>query len=73
MKKVEFINEVKNQSVSELNDRARSMAEELMRLRFKKATNQVEQSHRIKELRRNIARVQTFIARAGKSNSERVS
>ncbi|MDE7157141.1 MAG: 50S ribosomal protein L29, partial [Lachnospiraceae bacterium] len=35
---------------------------ELFNLRFQNATNQLENTSRIKEVRRNIARIQTIIA-----------
>jgi large subunit ribosomal protein L29 len=63
MKKTEFLNELKGKSVADLDKQARTIAEELMKLRFRKVTGQVEQSHRIRELRRNLARLQTVLTR----------
>ena len=39
---------------------------ELFNLRFQNATNQLDNTSRIKEVRRNIARIQTVIAEQAK-------
>lgn len=64
MKKTEFINEMKGKSVRELHQQAQALSEELMKMRFKKVTGQVEQPHRFKVVRRNLARVKTMITKA---------
>ena len=46
----------------ELNAELDNMKKELFNLRFQNATNQLENTSRIKEVRRNIARIQTIIA-----------
>jgi large subunit ribosomal protein L29 len=63
MKKTEFLNEIKGKSITDLDAKARTMSEELMKIRFRKVTGQVEQSHRIRELKRNLARVQTAMSK----------
>jgi large subunit ribosomal protein L29 len=68
MKRNDFINEIKGLSVTELTERARSMTEEMMKLRFRKVTGQLEQSHRLGQIRRDLARVQTFISKAKAAN-----
>lgn len=55
---------------AELAERYRHFKEELFTLRFQKATQQLEKNHRLRELRRDIARVLTYLeqreaARAG--------
>ncbi len=62
MKTKEFIEEVKSKSVDDLNTELVDAKKELFNLKFQNATNQLENTGRIKEVRRNIARIQTVIA-----------
>ena len=62
MKKTDFLNEIKGLSPEELKTRSVSIAEELMKLRFRQVTGQLEQTHRIRLLKRNLAQVQTIVA-----------
>ena len=48
--------------VKELNEELVAAKKELFNLRFQNATNQLENTSRIKEVRKNIARIQTVIA-----------
>ena len=48
-------------SAVELNEELVAAKKELFNLRFQNATNQLENTGRIKEVRRNIARIQTVI------------
>ncbi len=59
-----YVEELKNASVTELNAQLVEAKKELFNLRFQNATNQLENTARIKEVRRNIARIQTFITAA---------
>ena len=61
MKTKEYVNELKNASVADLNAQLVEAKKELFNLRFQNATNQLENTARIKEVRRNIARIQTMI------------
>ena len=61
MKADKFVKELKNKSVEELNQELVSAKKELFNLRFQNATNQLDNTARIKEVRRNIARIQTVI------------
>ena len=45
----------------ELNTELSKMKKELFNLRFQNATNQLDNTARIKEVRKNIARIQTII------------
>ena len=47
---------------SELNEELVAAKKELFNLRFQNATNQLDNTSRIKEVRKNIARIQTVIA-----------
>ena len=64
MKTKESVNELKNASVADLNAQLVEAKKELFNLRFQNATNQLENTARIKEVRRNIARIQTMITAA---------
>ena len=56
-----FVNELRGKSVEELNEELVAAKKELFNLRFQNATNQLDNTGRIKEVRRNIARIQTVI------------
>ncbi len=64
MKNSEYVKDLKNASVADLNAQLVEAKKELFNLRFQNATNQLENTARIKEVRRNIARIQTFISAA---------
>ena len=57
-----FVNELRGKSVEELNEELVAAKKELFNLRFQNATNQLDNTARIKEVRKNIARIQTVIA-----------
>ena len=56
-----FVNELRGKSVEELNEELVAAKKELFNLRFQNATNQLDNTSRIKEVRKNIARIQTLI------------
>ena len=56
-----FVNELRGKSVEELNQELVAAKKELFNLRFQNATNQLDNTSRIKEVRKNIARIQTVI------------
>ncbi len=62
MKTKKFVEELKAKSVAELNDELVAAKKELFNLRFQNATNQLDNTSRIKEVRKNIARIQTVIS-----------
>ena len=59
MKTRDFINELNGKTVDELNADLVAAKKELFNLRFQNATNQLDNTSRIKEVRKNIARIQT--------------
>jgi large subunit ribosomal protein L29 len=61
MKSKTFLNEIKSLSVAELKLKKIALKEELMKLRFKGAVNQLEKGHLISELKKNVARVETVL------------
>ena len=62
MKSNKFVEELKTKSDAELAQELVAAKKELFNLRFQNATtNQLDNTARIKEVRRNIARIQTVI------------
>ena len=56
------LNKMREMTDVELNAELDKMKKELFNLRFQNATNQLDNTSRIKEVRRNIARIQTVMA-----------
>ena len=56
MKASKYIEELRSQTPADLNDKLTEAKKELFNLRFQNATNQLENTGRIREVRRNIAR-----------------
>ncbi len=67
MKSNKFVQGLKAKTVAELNTELVAAKKELFNLRFQNATNQLDNTSRIKEVRRNIARIQTAITEASKA------
>ncbi len=61
MKAAKYLEELRNLSGAELQNQLVSAKKELFNLRFQNATNQLDNTARIKEVRRNIARIKTVI------------
>ena len=61
MKINKFVEDLKAKSVAELNEELVAAKKELFNLRFQNATNQLDNTGRIKEVCKNIARIQTVI------------
>ena len=57
-----YVEDLKTKSAAELQEELVAAKKELFNLRFQNATNQLDNTSRIKEVRRNIARIQTLIA-----------
>ena len=67
MKTKKYLDNLNAKSLAELNQELVSAKKELFNLRFQNATNQLENTGRIKEVRRNIARIQTVISAKSKA------
>ena len=67
MKINKFVEDLRTKSAAELNEELVAAKKELFNLRFQNATNQLDNTSRIKEVRKNIARIQTVITE--KSNA----
>lgn len=61
MKRQNLLKEIRGLSAQDLKQRARNIAEEMMKLRFRMGTGQLEQTHRVRDLRREFARIQTVL------------
>lgn len=54
-------NEIKDMTVDELNSKLAELKQELFNLRFQHAVNQLENTKRLQAVKKDIARVKTFI------------
>ena len=61
MKTSQYLADLKDKSVEELNNDLVAAKKELFNLRFQNATNQLDNTSRIKDVRKNIARIQTVM------------
>ncbi|MEA2569158.1 MAG: large subunit ribosomal protein [Acidobacteriota bacterium] len=53
--------ELREKSVDELQTRERDLNEQLFKLRFQRATGNMEQPSKIRQVRREIARIKTLL------------
>ncbi|MDO4622657.1 MAG: 50S ribosomal protein L29 [Eubacteriales bacterium] len=67
MKSKKYVEDLRAKSAAELNDELVAAKKELFNLRFQNATNQLDNTARITEVRKNIARISTVIAQNSKS------
>ncbi|MBO4697826.1 MAG: 50S ribosomal protein L29 [Lachnospiraceae bacterium] len=63
-----YLEGLNSKTVEELNSELVAAKKELFNLRFQNATNQLENTSRIKEVRKNIARIQTVITAKNSAN-----
>ena len=56
------ITTLRDKSIDELRNRERDLKEQLFKLRFQRATGQLENTSRLREARRDIARIKTIAA-----------
>lgn len=54
-------NTLREKSVDELNTRQRELSEQLFKLRFQRATGRMESPAKMREVRREIARIKTLL------------
>ncbi len=64
MKSKKYLEDLRKKSETELNEELVAAKKELFNLRFQNATNQLENTSRITEVKRNIARINTCLATA---------
>jgi large subunit ribosomal protein L29 len=53
--------ELRDQTVEELHERERDLAEQLFALRLQKVTGQLEKPSRVRQVRKDLARVMTVL------------
>ena len=56
--------EIKNMTVDEMNEKLAGLKEELFALRFQLAVNQLENTARLKAVKKDIARIKTSLRAA---------
>ncbi len=61
MKSKKYLDSLHDKSIEELNRELVTAKKELFNLRFQNATNQLDNTARIHEVRKNIARIQTVM------------
>ena len=66
MKTNKYVEDLNARSAAELAQDLAAAKKELFNLRFQNATNQLDNTARIKEVRKNIARIQTVITKKQK-------
>ncbi len=66
MKTKKYLEDLQAKSVAALAEDLVAAKKELFNLRFQNATNQLDNTARIKEVRKNIARIQTVITQKQK-------
>ena len=66
MKTHQYVEELRAKSAAALAEDLVAAKKELFNLRFQNATNQLDNTARIKEVRKNIARIQTVITQKQK-------
>ncbi len=69
MKSDKYLNELRAKSDDELKAALTDAKKELFNLRFQNATNQLENTSRVKDVRKNVARIQTVITERAMANS----
>lgn len=69
MKINKYVEDLKAKSAAELADELVAAKKELFNLRFQNATNQLDNTARIKDVRKNIARIQTVITEKAKTQA----
>ena len=67
MKNNKYVEDLKAKSLGELSEDLVAAKKELFNLRFQNATNQLDNTARIKDVRRNIARIQTVMTEKSKA------
>ncbi len=61
MKINKYVEDLRKKSAAELSEELVAAKKELFNLRFQNATNQLDNTSRIREVRKTIARIQTVI------------
>ncbi len=62
--------DLREESLQELEKRVSDMEDQLMRLRFQKATGQIDDAHKIRNVRKDLARVLTVVNEKRRQNAQ---
>ncbi|MFQ7653589.1 MAG: 50S ribosomal protein L29 [Enterococcus gallinarum] len=65
------VKEIRELTTAEMLDQEKQLKEELFNLRFQLATGQLENTARIKEVRKSIARIKTVLREQAKNSGRR--
>ena len=60
---------LKDKSIDELRNRERDLKEQLFKLRFQRATGRVENPMKMRQVRREIAQIQTLLNERARTNA----
>ncbi|MBR5994832.1 large subunit ribosomal protein L29 [Lachnospiraceae bacterium YSD2013] len=69
MKTNKYVDSLNAKTTAELTKELTDAKKELFNLRFQNATNQLDNTARIKEVRKNIARIQTVMTAKSKAEA----
>ena len=61
------VTEMRDKSVAELETREKELSEQLFKLRFQRATGRIENPMKIREVKREIARIKTLLGERSRS------
>ena len=61
MKSGKYVEDLRNKTEAELREELVAAKKELFNIRFQNATSQLDNTSRIRDVRRNIARIQTIM------------
>ena len=61
------VNELRDKSNDELQTRERELSEQLFKLRFQRATGRMENPSKMRQVRREIARIKTLLGERSRS------
>jgi large subunit ribosomal protein L29 len=65
MKRPELLSELRGLGVDDLETRARALDDKVLRLRLQQSMGQAEAGHKIRPLRKELARVKTVLREKG--------
>jgi large subunit ribosomal protein L29 len=65
MKRPELLSELRGLGVDDLETRARDLDDKVLRLRLQQSMGQAEAGHKIRPLRKELARVKTVLREKG--------
>jgi large subunit ribosomal protein L29 len=63
------LNTLKDKSVDELRARERDLKEQLFKLRFQRATGRIENPMKMRQVRREIAQIETLLGERSRQKS----